>query len=124
MKDQKDLLEQIDNGHVECLNENPDRPWSYALKQGYREDDGLVLEETRAEAWKYLLGVARPEKSEELSLGKKMEQEYLDLEQEVRNDMLGMACPLEPEGYSCARRSGSAGRPALRANWHARSKPK
>lgn len=41
---QKDLIEQIDFGHVECLNENPDRPWSYALKQGYREDDGLVLE--------------------------------------------------------------------------------
>ena len=31
---QKDLIEQIDFGHVECLNENPDRPWSYALKQG------------------------------------------------------------------------------------------
>ena len=29
---------------------------------------------------RYLLGVQRPEKSDEMSLGKRMEQEYLELE--------------------------------------------
>ena len=38
-----------------------------------------VPERLRPEAWKYLLGVSRPERSEELTLGKRMEQEYLEL---------------------------------------------
>mmetsp|Transcript_9924 Transcript_9924/g.24575 ORF Transcript_9924/g.24575 Transcript_9924/m.24575 type:complete len:296 (+) Transcript_9924:18-905(+) len=58
-----------------------------------------VPERLRAETWKYLLGVSRPERSEELTLGKRMEQEYLelckawqvlphsDLARNVRNDV-------------------------------------
>merc|ERR1712190_533067 len=43
-KDQIDLLEQIDWPHVECLNEKSSNPLANAIKQGYREDDGLHLE--------------------------------------------------------------------------------
>ena len=39
-----------------------------------------VPERLRGEAWKYLLGVSKPEKSEEMSLWKHMEQEYQELE--------------------------------------------
>ena len=35
-------------------------------------------ERLRAEVWKYLLGVSRPERSEEMTLGKRQEQEYLE----------------------------------------------
>lgn len=40
----KDLLDSIDFRAVECLNSNPKHPIGNALKQGYREDDGLYLE--------------------------------------------------------------------------------
>lgn len=39
----KDLLEHIDFASCECLNEQPGHPLANALKQGYREDDGLFL---------------------------------------------------------------------------------
>jgi len=32
---QKDLLEHMDLSHAECLNENPQKPLAYAMKQGY-----------------------------------------------------------------------------------------
>jgi len=38
-----------------------------------------VPDRLRREAWKYLLGVSRPEKSDELSRRKRMGQEYLEL---------------------------------------------
>eukprot|EP00775_Hariotina_reticulata_P010262 gene10262-10421_t len=40
----KDLLDFIDFSNLECLNEKPDHAAANALKQGYREDDGLYLE--------------------------------------------------------------------------------
>ncbi|KAI7836452.1 hypothetical protein COHA_009669 [Chlorella ohadii] len=40
----KDLNEAIDWSAVECLNQKPDHTVQNALKQGYREDDGLFLE--------------------------------------------------------------------------------
>ncbi|KAF8072868.1 PITH domain-containing protein [Scenedesmus sp. PABB004] len=40
----KDLLEHIDFSCLECLNEQPNHGAANALKQGYREDDGLYLE--------------------------------------------------------------------------------
>lgn len=40
----KDLLDFIDFSNLECLNENPGHVAANALKQGYREDDGLYLE--------------------------------------------------------------------------------
>eukprot|EP00967_Tisochrysis_lutea_P141507 scaffold260054_cov33-Tisochrysis_lutea.AAC.2 len=45
-----------------------------------------IPDRLRAEAWKYLLGVMRPEKSQELSLGKQMEQRYQQLEQAGQAD--------------------------------------
>ncbi|KAJ7524041.1 hypothetical protein O6H91_18G074400 [Diphasiastrum complanatum] len=39
-----DLVECIDWSSVECLNEKDDHTFSNAVKQGYREDDGLHLE--------------------------------------------------------------------------------
>jgi hypothetical protein len=39
----KDLLDFIDWSQVECLNEDPKHPAANALKQGYREQDDLVL---------------------------------------------------------------------------------
>ncbi|VFQ85914.1 unnamed protein product [Cuscuta campestris] len=42
-KGQVDLLDSINWPEVECLNQKTNRPISYALKQGYREDDGLSL---------------------------------------------------------------------------------
>merc|ERR1712070_1232176 len=39
-----------------------------------------IPDRLRGDAWKYLLGVQRPEKSDEMSLGRRMEQEYLELE--------------------------------------------
>ena len=45
-----------------------------------------IPERLRAEAWKYLLGVTRPEKAQELSLGKLMEQRYLRLERAWQSD--------------------------------------
>ncbi|KAK9789218.1 hypothetical protein WJX73_010513 [Symbiochloris irregularis] len=44
MAAQTDLLDLIDWSSVECLNQQPSHPVSNALKQGYREDDGLFLE--------------------------------------------------------------------------------
>eukprot|EP00243_Klebsormidium_subtile_P004922 TRINITY_DN19169_c0_g1_i1.p1 TRINITY_DN19169_c0_g1~~TRINITY_DN19169_c0_g1_i1.p1 ORF type:complete len:176 (+),score=30.46 TRINITY_DN19169_c0_g1_i1:275-802(+) len=43
-KGQTDLLDQIEWPSVECLNESSEHPVANALKQGYRDDDGLVLE--------------------------------------------------------------------------------
>jgi hypothetical protein len=37
-----DLLEQIDFSGLNCLNEQPKHPATNALKQGYREDDGML----------------------------------------------------------------------------------
>mmetsp|Transcript_23136 Transcript_23136/g.78786 ORF Transcript_23136/g.78786 Transcript_23136/m.78786 type:complete len:164 (+) Transcript_23136:171-662(+) len=39
-----DALDLMDLGTVECLNQNPSKPWDNVLKQGYREDDGLHCE--------------------------------------------------------------------------------
>ncbi|KAF5191802.1 Thioredoxin-like protein [Thalictrum thalictroides] len=41
---QVDLLDFIDWTGVECLNFKPNKTIANALKQGYREDDGLSLE--------------------------------------------------------------------------------
>ncbi|KAG6750632.1 hypothetical protein Peur_027643 [Populus x canadensis] len=41
---QVDLLDFIDFSGVECLNQSPSHSLSNAIKQGYREDDGLNLE--------------------------------------------------------------------------------
>ncbi|KAL5730972.1 hypothetical protein ACHQM5_003743 [Ranunculus cassubicifolius] len=41
---QVDLLDFIDWTGVECLNYKPNHSMANALKQGYREDEGLVLE--------------------------------------------------------------------------------
>eukprot|EP00897_Mesotaenium_endlicherianum_P008059 jgi/Mesen1/7281/ME000373S06347 len=43
-KGQVDLLDYIQWPSVECLNENPRHTNTNALKQGYREDEGLCLE--------------------------------------------------------------------------------
>ncbi|KAH6794243.1 PITH domain protein [Perilla frutescens var. hirtella] len=43
-RNQVDLLEFIDWSSVECLNQNSSHSLPNALKQGYREDDGLNLE--------------------------------------------------------------------------------
>ncbi|KAH9611438.1 hypothetical protein KSS87_000169 [Heliosperma pusillum] len=43
-RNQVDLLEHIDWRSVECLNQSSSHSVANALKQGYREDDGLVLE--------------------------------------------------------------------------------
>ena len=40
----KDLLEFIEWSSLECLNETKQGSVANVLKQGYREDDGLVLE--------------------------------------------------------------------------------
>lgn len=37
----KDLLDNYDISGLHCLNEKPAQPWANALKQGYREDDGM-----------------------------------------------------------------------------------
>ncbi|KAJ0078548.1 hypothetical protein Patl1_23329 [Pistacia atlantica] len=44
LHDQVDLLDFIDWSGVECLNQNTAHSLPNALKQGYREDDGLNLE--------------------------------------------------------------------------------
>ncbi|KAL2622741.1 hypothetical protein R1flu_002946 [Riccia fluitans] len=41
---QVDLVECIEWVGVECLNEKSDRTYTNILKQGYREDNGLMLE--------------------------------------------------------------------------------
>ncbi|XP_011032419.1 PREDICTED: PITH domain-containing protein At3g04780 isoform X2 [Populus euphratica] len=41
---QVDLLDFIDFSGVECLNQSTSHSLSNAIKQGYREDDGLTLE--------------------------------------------------------------------------------
>ena len=41
---QRDLLELIEFSSLECLNQQPAHGIENALKQGYREDDGLYLE--------------------------------------------------------------------------------
>ncbi|KAJ6811315.1 putative F-box protein [Iris pallida] len=41
---QVDLVDFIDWRSVECLNQNSGHAYANALKQGYREDDGLHLE--------------------------------------------------------------------------------
>ncbi|KAF8388106.1 hypothetical protein HHK36_026772 [Tetracentron sinense] len=43
-RNQVDLLDFIDWTGVECLNQNTSHSISNALKQGYREDEGLNLE--------------------------------------------------------------------------------
>ncbi|KAI4350056.1 hypothetical protein L6164_010581 [Bauhinia variegata] len=43
-KNQVDLLDFIDWSGVECLNQSSSHSVANALKQGYREDDGLHLE--------------------------------------------------------------------------------
>ncbi|KAF3654966.1 PITH domain-containing protein [Capsicum annuum] len=42
-KGQVDLLDFVDRSGVECLNQNGSHTISNALKQGYREDEGLNL---------------------------------------------------------------------------------
>ncbi|XP_044499203.1 PITH domain-containing protein At3g04780-like [Mangifera indica] len=44
LRSQVDLLDFIDWSGVECLNQNTAHSLPNALKQGYREDDGLNLE--------------------------------------------------------------------------------
>jgi hypothetical protein len=44
MAQAKDLLELVEMGSLECLNAHPSHSIDNALKQGYREDDGLFLE--------------------------------------------------------------------------------
>ncbi|KAJ0013978.1 PITH domain-containing protein At3g04780 isoform X2 [Pistacia vera] len=44
LRGQVDLLDFIDWSGVECLNQNTAHSLPNALKQGYREDDGLNLE--------------------------------------------------------------------------------
>ena len=44
-----------------------------------------VPERLRAEAWKYMLGVSRPERAEEMSLRKRMEHEHKELLQAWRS---------------------------------------
>ncbi|XP_076888302.1 PITH domain-containing protein At3g04780-like [Bidens hawaiensis] len=44
LRNQVDLLDFIDWAGVECLNQNTAHPFPNALKQGYREDEGLNLE--------------------------------------------------------------------------------
>ncbi|KAL7606904.1 PITH domain-containing protein At3g04780 [Lactuca sativa] len=44
VRNQVDLLDFIDWTGVECLNQNTTHPYPNALKQGYREDEGLNLE--------------------------------------------------------------------------------
>ncbi|KAK0602199.1 hypothetical protein LWI29_031325 [Acer saccharum] len=44
LRSQVDLLDFIDWSGVECLNYNSSHPLPNAVKQGYREDDGLNLE--------------------------------------------------------------------------------
>ena len=48
-----------------------------------------VPDELRAEAWKYMLGVARPERAEEMSLRKRMEVEFKDIENAWRSRLPG-----------------------------------
>lgn len=43
-KGQVDLVDCIEWPSVECLNENSSHTYANALKQGYREDEGLCLE--------------------------------------------------------------------------------
>ncbi|GAB2287419.1 hypothetical protein Dimus_021796 [Dionaea muscipula] len=43
-RSQVDLLDFVDWSGVECLNQSSNHSLSNALKQGYREDDGLILE--------------------------------------------------------------------------------
>ncbi|KAJ4822270.1 hypothetical protein Tsubulata_006375 [Turnera subulata] len=43
-KGQVDLLDCIDWSGIECLNQNSSHSLINAIKQGYREDDGLSLE--------------------------------------------------------------------------------
>ena len=42
-----------------------------------------VPERLRAEAWKYMLGVSRPERAEEMSLRKRMESEHKEVRASV-----------------------------------------
>lgn len=44
MAAQTDLLDYIDWSCVECLNQQPSHAAANALKQGYRDDDGVYLE--------------------------------------------------------------------------------
>ncbi|GAB4855402.1 hypothetical protein Ancab_024025 [Ancistrocladus abbreviatus] len=43
-RSQVDLIDFVDWSGVECLNQSSSHSLSNALKQGYREDDGLILE--------------------------------------------------------------------------------
>ncbi|KAL3843967.1 hypothetical protein ACJIZ3_001370 [Penstemon smallii] len=43
-RNQVDLLDYVDWSGVECLNQSSSHPLPNALKQGYREDEGLSLE--------------------------------------------------------------------------------
>jgi hypothetical protein len=44
-----DLNEYVDYSNLECLNQKPSNPIANALKQGYREDDGLWTESDTGE---------------------------------------------------------------------------
>ncbi|KAL9266932.1 PITH domain-containing protein [Drosera capensis] len=44
LRNQVDLLDFVDWSGVECLNQSSGNSLFNALKQGYREDDGLILE--------------------------------------------------------------------------------
>ena len=46
--------------------------------------DHGIPEHLRAEAWKYMLGVSRPERAEEMSLRKRMEAEHKEVERAWR----------------------------------------
>ena len=71
-----------------------------------------VPDELRAEAWKYMLGVARPERAEEMSLRKRMEVEFKDIESAWRSRLPGEVARTvkvevrphsAPEARTCAR---------------------
>jgi hypothetical protein len=71
-----------------------------------------VPEHLRAEAWKYMLGISRPERAEEMSLRKRMEQEHKEIEKAWRLHPHGelaraVKAELMPHraalGQSCAR---------------------
>ena len=71
-----------------------------------------VPDDLRAEAWKYMLGVSRPERAEEMSLRKRMETEHKENERAWRSRPHGeLARAVKAEvlphrqalGQSCAR---------------------
>lgn len=72
-----------------------------------------VPEHLRAEAWKYMLGVSRPERAEEMSLRKRMESEHKEVERAWRarpNAELQLAVKAEVAPLRAALESGRAAR--------------